>query len=440
MYRAMYTVLAVTLLVVSGSIMHQYAKADAAVTAPYYASMPSSSFDELFQRRAELFKMAQGSDDPKTYYAVVLPGLRAVARSAQVMILRSTRRDAEQMRFEHLYTSTTGLGGVITSVHTTYIQRFGGRRMAEVAPPYQEALDKEENSCPHEPAGAYWHRWYLVSLMLAVAFFAFRLRERGLTLWVEALQPQQFLLAVAAWPVFMWKYPMHTPATQMRWALRYATLVLGTLLSGGAGVAKAETAKDGSKRDRRGPWSLQLDARATDTIGGPSAPEVLGKATLAMPSGPFLESTIVVRKGFRFASEIFGVPVAKPKGFVINAVGGVIATDAGNRSVTTGFKIFGGGKYWGMGMPACGVERQWSPQWVTTWAAAAQVFAKPTARLRVGVEASVRKIPGAKPSWYAGGLVGWSFGKGKPAVEGLMFHNSAGAERVRVRATHALAF
>ncbi|MEK7589017.1 MAG: hypothetical protein AAB479_00080 [Patescibacteria group bacterium] len=309
-----------------------------------------------------------------------------------------------------------------------------------MASPYQVALDKEDNSCPHEPAGAYWQRWYLVSLMLAVAFFAFRLREKGLTLWVEALQPQQFLLAVVGWPVFMWKYPMHTPATQMRWALRYATMVLGTLLLGGAGVAKAETAKDGSKRDRKNPWSLQLDLRATDTVSGSSAPEFLGKATLSIPSGSFLESTTIIRKDFWFTSEILGAPVAKPKGFIINAVGGVIATSAGNRSVTAGFKIFGGGKYWGMGMPACGVERQWSPEWVTTWAVAVQLFAKPTARLRVGVEASVRKIPGAKPSWYAGGLVGWSFGKGKPAIEGLLFHNSAGAERVRVRTTHAFVF
>jgi len=435
-----YAVLAVTLLVVSGSIVRQYTTAEAAVTAPYWVSLPSASFDELFQRRAELAKAAYASDDPATYYAVVLPGLRAVARSAQTMIFRSPHRDMEQIRFEQLYTSTIGMGGVISSVHTNYLQRFGAQRMSEVALPYQEALSKSEYDGPHEPSGAYWLRWYLISLMLAGAFCLTRAYEKGLPVWLEFLQPSHLLMAVVAWPVFAWKYPRHTPAAQMRWALRYATLVLGTLLGGGAGIAKAETAKNNAKRDHKSKWSLQLDLRAADTIGGPSAPEGFGRATLVSPSGLFLESVNVIKKNFWLTSDTLGKAIAKPHGFVVNAVGGVVATSTGSRSATISLQIFGGRKHWGLAMPMLGIERQWTPNLVTTWTSTAQLFAKPTARLRVGVEGSVRKISGTKPSWYAGGLVGWSFGKGKPSMESLVFHNSAGTERVRVRATHALAF
>ncbi len=436
-FRMAYTLLGATLVMVTIMLTVQFSRDTRPQLAEFWKTVRPISFEDARAEISELNKFAISPGAPETYYTQVYTRSRALGLRIE-RTLWDLQEPIQNNGYNTLLMQTQGAMSVVNRAQQAYREKYGSEALAKAGDAWRASY--KEIRPPFGNPLPYMWRWYLITLMLAGAFCLTRAHEKGLPVWLEFLQPSHLALAVVAWPMFAWAYPRHTPAQQMQWALRYATLVLGTLLSGGAGVAKAETAKDSSKRDRKNPWSLQLDLRATDTVGGPSAPEFLGKATLAIPSGSFLESTHVIKKDLWFTSEILGVPIAKPKGFVINAVGGVIATSAGNRSITTGFKIFGGGKYWGMGMPACGVERQWSPQWVTTWAAAAQLFAKPTPSLRVGVEASIRKIPGTKPSWYAGGLVGWSFGKGKPAVEGLMFHNSAGAERVRVRATHALAF
>jgi hypothetical protein len=227
----------------------------------------------------------------------------------------------------------------------------------------------------------------------------------------------------------------------MVYALRFATATLGALLSfGAAGTAKAADGKDSSKRDRKGKHSLQLDFRYANNVGASSAPEGFGRATITHENGYFFESVNVVKPGFKLTSDTIGRPVVAGKLGVVNAVAGVVLTNIGANSLQASAQVYGGTKHWGITVPVLGVERQMTPSWVTTYAASGQFFAKPTSRLRIGVEGSVRKSPGVAPSWYVGALMGWSFGKGKPSVEGLMLHNSAGAERGRLRLVQTFAF
>ena len=434
-YAIAYCILLVTLVAISGSIMYQYGEADAVVTAPYYEAMPVATFEELYAKRTELVKEAFSATDPNTYYTVFLPAARRLSTIAQANIRRAPERTMDIMRLERIVTSNHN---VISQVQQGYFERFTQRRIVELSP-----RDMKEEGPSHESLGPYWLRWYLITLMLAAVFFVVRIKEKGLALWVETLQPHQLLLAIAGWPLFMWRYPGDTtPSQQMRGALRYATLVLGTLLSGGVASAKAENGSSSTskKQDPKRKWALVVRAIASRQVSeGPPNNEGGFRWHLIAPSGTFLEEASTFRKDFSSHTPIVGQMLWRQGPSTAAVIAGGTFTSTGSRSAFAGTEVVITKPRWQVAMPLCLVERQTVPKPATSFALLVQAVVK-HGKWAAGPEVSLRASPGRRPTWAVGGVITYGWGKGKPTLENGLFRSNTGALRARTRLINAFSF
>jgi hypothetical protein len=200
MTKYFYAVLALTLLLVTGSIVSQYSDVNRPVLDEFYKNIQPISADEALDARSVIIRAAENPTAPAEYYSL-LDKAEVLKWRVQKTLYHDRYTDVSAAaKLQSVLESTGGANNVINRAQQNFREKFGMDAMLKAGAPWQatHAVRTE----PHAPVGPYAWRWYLISLMLALTFCLMRAHENGLAVWIELLQPSHLALAVIAWPVF----------------------------------------------------------------------------------------------------------------------------------------------------------------------------------------------------------------------------------------------
>ncbi len=304
---------------------------------------------------------------------------------------------------------------------------------------------------------------YFVSALLMLVLMGMKAKNRGYHLFTEATTITRLPLAFLFWPVCAWAYPYGAPIESLRYAFRFAGLILMAILSFGGGSAlKAQTSggKSGSKGKASSGWVIQSDTRWGEVVSGDGPhPQRQQRITITSPNGVVIEN--VTQSNNRSWNNFFsaGKRVLKTPRLVVNLLPAFRVThdkrtENNDISVALNAQVFVTRKL-PKGMPGFDVVISSTPviqvergifgssaSKRTSFAAVNQTFLRSKRwNLFPGIEAAIGKATNRPVTWNLGALLEWKFPRKNWPRFGIGYlRNQAGAGVIRFRLTETFAF
>ena len=407
--------------------MRAYSKEDTRVTDNFYEKLdlltPAEINSELENMRSEAV-----ANNPEVYFDRLqrIGELRLIARKGDLISTGQTQRAYRSIGGRE-WSDTAG------QLQKAYSEKFDGDTMVNTSKRWTTkhagmgSLDQRVSTANIFP----FIKWaYIVSLPFMLLFFLARLDANGFSPLVEMLAPWRLALAVLCWPIGLFKYPNGEPARQMVHALRFATFMLGTCLSGFTGTAVAQTTSPSKEKRKDEPHTLQMDFRVAPF--GDGVPDLLGRTTFISPKGVFSE-TIATTKPDRWnLSSVIGPRIVNHPTLKGYFVAGLARNSAQATTALAGTQFFWNKPRFSLLLPLMSYERRLDKPTASA-AIGGFAFAK-TKNWRAGTEFAVRKPLGSKTFWSFAPLLARNVSSG--FVEAAVIHNSQDEWKIRGRFVH----
>lgn len=253
LYRYLYLLIFTSFFVSTFPVIRYVLSDDDAIANAAIPSKSNKKIVEEFNRLQKAAGIVAVSDDPLEYFRFLTK-----AFTLQQVSTKQLNRDIEYRAGPNNALSIgLRIDRLINEVHLKYNKKF----------PSAVILKASEEHFPH---GSYdkkklpairprlWGYLYRSSIPFMFVFFLLRLRAVGLSILIEFVQFWKLILAVLFWPVGIFVYPTADPARQLKSALRFASFVLASSLSGFLGAAKIN-AQTQTVQKRRQAIGLQLE-------------------------------------------------------------------------------------------------------------------------------------------------------------------------------------
>ncbi|MCC7356471.1 MAG: hypothetical protein IT410_02540 [Candidatus Doudnabacteria bacterium] len=357
-----------------------------------------------------------GFPDPSFYPKWVAEGqvLEVIGRKIDNQPMEVSQ---DVIRLRHRLMSITP---VINQTQAQMSAKHGGAQMARVCEDYFSshenptlAFDKARSDRSSLPS---WWVAYLASLPFMALFFGLRLKREGLQIFPELVGFWRPCGAILAWPVMMWKYPKDIdPRDQLLRSLRYASVILGAILSvfsGGVGVVKAQTKDNGGKKSVSGFVFSGVDLG--DVAGDGPKPSAFNILQFNLEKSWVRSTTFVDNSSL---SERIDVGITKKLGqFTLKPYAGV-GVNANFDGPDTYSVVAGSQFHWArpptvsVSVPVLHVSKELNGAHATKFSMLGQATTPSRLKkdLRVGVEWNVGKKLGSRASWYAGPVISGNF-------------------------------